>query len=119
MKIYKAQLTMYMDFEKEDEYEAKFTFDSDNEEYEENIKLKHWYRGCGWIGYKIPMNIELQPTVSGLYKAVQGFTKELNENEITNLKHEMATVIINQLKTDKEDYILRYNNKINILHEIK
>lgn len=118
MKIYKAELIMFLSLEKEDEYESKFTFELESKEYEKDEKHNRYYRGEGWVGYSIPIDMEVEPTSFGLYKVVQGFEKELSKEELEDLKREMTLKIIKQLNRDKEDYSRRYDNKIQILNKI-
>lgn len=115
MKVYKAQLIMFLSLEKEDEYESKFTFELESKEYEKDEKHNRYYRGEGWVGYSIPIDMEVEPTSFGLYKVVQGFEKELSKEELNNLKKMMISRMAEQLNNDREDYLRRYNNKIQML----
>lgn len=120
MKIYKAELIMFLDYDytSKSKYGCKFSFELEKEEYKKEEKYNHYTKGEGWVNYRIPINMEIMPTAVGLYKVVQGFEKELNEEELESLKREMTLKLIEQLNKDKEDYLRKYDNKIQILNEI-
>lgn len=113
MKIWVAKLilTYY-----KDEWETIFNFELSDREYELNERRDGYIYSKGWICDRIPVNIEIEKTWTGL-KVQQGFDRELNEEELREVKSEMKNLLLKDLEYEKDEYLKRYEDKVKVLRE--
>lgn len=117
MKIWKAELILF--YNDESKWETRFSFETDDNDYEINEKTKEWRHWKGWIGTQIPMNMKVSRTYCGEMKIVQGFDRELSEKELLELEQEMRKILVKKLNQEREVVIKKYEDKINaVLEEI-
>lgn len=114
-KVYEATLILTYDwFESGDEYckfDTRFCCKEKDASYTLN-KNGDWIYGDGWFIDVVPCNLTIKTTSSGLYKAVQGFSKKPTPQEEEILKGQMADAILDQLQHDKDEYMKIYEAKI-------
>ena len=111
MKIWEASLILIYNLN--DEWESIFSFKSDDKDYTANEDTKEWTSWKNWIGNKIPMNMTVDKTYNGELKIIQGFDRELNENELFTLEQEMRKLMVVKLNEERESILDKYKNKIN------
>lgn len=97
------------------QYESHFSFKSHSEDY---IKYKHSYieSNSSWTPNVIPVDMQVTHYYDN-YRAVQGFERELNEDELAELKEKMKTAIVNKMTLDMKDYMELYNRRMKCLEE--
>ncbi len=111
MKIWKAEL--HLIYSINDKWQTHFYFELQEEDYKENKKFNEWTYSKDWIGYKIPMNMQVENSGYSGLKVVQGFDHELAEDELKILEIEMRKVLRKYLAHEKENYIETYLEKMN------
>lgn len=111
MKIWKARLNLF--YTLEDDYDIKFGFELQNEDYK--INKDEWIYSEGWISTRIPMIMTVENANYGAYKVEQGFDHELNNEELKQLESDMKVMLKKKLDLEKEKFLLEYNRKIELL----
>ena len=108
MKIWEAKLILF--YNDNNEYETRFDFELKGDNYEVNGSFKEWTYSEGWICNRVPM--EMIAESNHVLKIIQGFDKELNEEELKSLKEEMKIFIQRRLNYEKEIFLQRYDDKV-------
>ena len=122
MNIWVAQAKIYYDYSEEWKY--KFTFYSEEGEFDIDTKRKCYTRKnkpsetdifdllpkvkC------IPMNTEIEETAFKCV-ATQGFTYKLNKNQLNHIEMDMKFYLSKHLIQKYEEYEKNYKKKINAI----
>ena len=110
MKVWKAELYLY----KDNGWTVNFDFEKDDKEYEYNNDRTEFIHSEGWIIDRIPVNYRYENNMFGI-KLSKGFTKELNEAELKDIKQEMKNFLFSCIQKEKEKVINEYDEKLNCL----
>ncbi|HBJ1650857.1 TPA: hypothetical protein LA460_000075 [Clostridium botulinum] len=110
MKIWKAELCLFYNFD--NEWETDFSFELQEEEYKINEKFNEWICFEDWVNYRIPMDMAIDNNGYTGFKVVQGFDNELNKEELIKLEKDMRDLMKKKLEIDKKRYLKDYENKI-------
>jgi hypothetical protein len=111
MKIWEAKLLLTLN--ENDEFKTYFTLEKQEKEYKLNkYNNEEWTCGEGWIVNRIPINMTISPTSTGLIKIIQGFDRELSKEEIIQLEKDMRVVMKKQLIYEKDMYLKKYQEKL-------
>ena len=113
MKIWKAELILICG--ENIKYEIDFYFELQEKEYKLNEKFNEWIHSKSWICSRIPMKMSIESEYS--LKVMQGFDRELNKEELKNLKEEMKKFMIAYLEQENEIILKRYNDKVKTITE--
>lgn len=109
MKIWVAELRVYLSFD--DEYICEFTFELSDREYVYNEGLKEFSYFKNWICETIPALPTIKQNMYGK-SVVQGFDRELSEGELLGVKEQMKKMLIEALEKDLEYQLITYTHKI-------
>jgi hypothetical protein len=109
MKIWKAELNLFYNFD--EELQTKFRFELQDKEYETNTKNNEWTYWENWTSERIPMEMTIEKYYDN-YKITQGFDHELNKEELKQLEIKMRELMKKQLNYDKEMYLKSYEKKL-------
>lgn len=119
MKIWKAELILR--YTEKEEYKTEFKCELQKEEYEvlntKGLKFA-WIKAdtCVYLnnvtGNIIPMNANIERTIAGNLKIVQGFDHELNNEELISVKRVMSECMRNQLLYERDMYLKENENKL-------
>lgn len=112
MKIWKAEFLIYT---LDGKWESDFYFELQDEDYEVNEKFNKWTYFKDWVGYEIPMDMKIEPCCYGGKKVVQGFDRELSDNELKTLEIEMRKFMIKYLNDEREYMLNQFKEKINAI----
>ena len=111
MKIWKAELVLMC--KENNEYKVDFYFELQKEDYKVNEKFDEWIYSEGWICNRLPIKMIVESTYST--RVIQGFDRELSEEELKGLKEDMKVLMQKQLDCEKEIFLQRYDDKIKAL----
>lgn len=111
MKVWEARLILTLDMD--DNWVVFFNFKEQEEDYTKSNNY-YWELGKTWVANRIPISMQLSRHYSS-YTAVQGFERELNEDELQELKENMKSFLIQEIEREKADYLTAYQKKINCL----
>ena len=115
MKIWEAELILF--YSDESKWETRFSFETDDKNYKFNEKTNQWAYWEGWIGNQIPIAMTVDRTYCGELKVVQGFDRELNQEELFIVEQEMRKLLVKKLNQEREIMIKKYEDKINSVLE--
>lgn len=110
MKIWKAELIL--NYNTEDKWQTKFYFELQKEDYKVSENFHEWTYFKNWVGYRIPMKMQIENCSYGGFKIIQGFDCELNNNELVQLEKNMRNIMRKQLDYEREKYIKQYEIKL-------
>ena len=109
MKIWIAELRVYLSFD--DEYICEFTFEQSDREYVYNEGLKEYSYFKNWICETVPALPTIKQHMYGKL-VVQGFDRELSDGELLKVKEQMKKMLIESLQEDLEYQLITYTHKI-------
>lgn len=109
MKVWIAELRVYLSFD--DEYICEFSFQLSDRDYVYNEEIKEFSYSKNWVYETIPALPTIKRTMSGK-SVVQGFNRELSEGELLGVKEQMKKMLIEALEKDLEYQLITYTHKI-------
>lgn len=108
MKIWMARLRLAQN--DESEYEVKFNFELEDGDYQYMESQGEWTKHSGWLHDYIPSKITILSSYS--VNAIQGFDRELTEDELKDVKQKMKEKIAIYLCGKQNKINEEYNNKL-------
>ncbi|NFC86274.1 hypothetical protein EXN13_00880 [Clostridium botulinum] len=111
MKVWKAELHLIYDID--NKWQTYFHFKQQDVDYKENKKFNEWVYFKNWIGYRIPMDMQVKNSGYSGLKVVQGFDHKLTEDGLKILEIKMREVLKKYLGQEKDNYIKTYLEKMN------
>lgn len=113
MQVWEARLRLVCNDDYQ--YESRFSFKLQNEDH---IKYRHSYieSNPSWTPNVIPVNMQVSNYCEN-YRAVQGFEKELDDDELIELEKQMKAALIDKMTLDMENYMELYNRRIKCLEK--
>lgn len=113
MKIWEAVLILTYD--DDDNYCTRFKIIDHDEEYELNSAGTAWTCWKDWIGNTLPVNMTATKSSWGDLEIIQGFDRELTEEEKEELKNKMHKKMASYLLMEMKRELKRYQSKLDIV----
>lgn len=113
MKIYIAELMIISD--DNNDYEVTFSFEESRRDFEFNETTNEFVYFKDWVADRVPRKMSIEPSMWGGFKIVQGFTKDLNDEELSRLEESMRALLIAKLDYEKRKKAEMFDKKIDTL----
>lgn len=111
MKIWKAELIL--NYTIDNKWDVWFEFKAEDKEYKFNDNNTEWLHSEEWICDRVPIEISIENlSYSTGFKIVQGFNKELNKNELEELKGKMKELANKKLEIQKSQVLKEFEEKL-------
>ncbi|MBY6838720.1 hypothetical protein [Clostridium botulinum] len=114
MKIWKAELSLFCNFD--DKWKTDFNFELQEQDYEVNEKFNEWTYFEDWWEEKIPMSMKVKKNRYNIeFDIVQGFDHDLPKEELVKLEKDVRNLMRKQLDYEKVKYLEQYENKLKVV----